>query len=131
ALVIAAGGRARLLSPAPLRFVGDRSYSFYLWHWPVLTIAVQYSGHDLSTAVKLLLLVGAFGLSMLSYSLVENPIRRAQVPARILWPATAAVATALAPVITRPVGGTAAAAVHPHPLLDPATVARVAPKPLP
>jgi peptidoglycan/LPS O-acetylase OafA/YrhL len=132
ALVIAAAGRARLLSSASLRFVGDRSYAFYLWHWPVLTIAVQYSGHDLSTAVKLLLLVGAFGLSMLSYALVENPIRRAKVPARILWPASAAVATALALVITRPVGGTAAAAV-PHPLLDPATVAlrRATPKPLP
>ena len=132
ALVIAAGGRSRLLSSAPLRFVGDRSYAFYLWHWPVLTIAVQYAGHDLSTGVKLLLLLGAFGLSMLSYALVENPIRRAQVPARVLWPASAAVALALALVILRPVGGTAAAAV-PHPLLDPATVAlqRAAPKPLP
>jgi peptidoglycan/LPS O-acetylase OafA/YrhL len=131
ALVVAAGGRARLLSSAPLRFVGDRSYAFYLWHWPVLAIAVQYAGHDLSTGVKLLLLLGAFGLSMLSYALVENPIRRAQVPARILWPATAAAATALALVITRPVGGTAAAAV-PHPLLDPAVVAlqRATPKPL-
>jgi SGNH domain-containing protein len=98
----------------------------------VLTIAVQYAGHDLSTGVKLLLVLGAFGLSMLSYALVENPIRRAQVPARILWPATAAVATALALLITRPVGGTAAAAL-PHPLLDPAVVAlqRATPKPLP
>jgi peptidoglycan/LPS O-acetylase OafA/YrhL len=132
ALVIAAGGRARLLSSAPLRFVGDRSYAFYLWHWPVLTIAVQYAGHDLSTGVKLLLLLGAFGLSMLSYALVENPIRRAQVPARVLWPASAAVALALALVILRPVGGTAAAALS-HPLLDPATVAlrRATPKPLP
>jgi peptidoglycan/LPS O-acetylase OafA/YrhL len=132
ALVIAAGGRARLLSSAPLRFVGDRSYAFYLWHWPVLTIAVQYAGHDLSTGVKLLLLLGAFGLSMLSYALVENPIRRAQVPARVLWPASAAVALALALVILRPVGGTAAAAL-PHRLLDPATVAlqRATPKPLP
>jgi peptidoglycan/LPS O-acetylase OafA/YrhL len=133
ALVVTAGGRARLLSSAPLRFVGDRSYAFYLWHWPVLTIAVQYAGHDLSTGVKLLLLLGAFGLSMLSYALVENPIRRAQVPARVLWPASAAVAVSLTLVILRPVGGTAAAAVHPRPLLDPATVAlrRATPKPLP
>jgi peptidoglycan/LPS O-acetylase OafA/YrhL len=132
ALVVAADGRARLLASAPLRFVGDRSYAFYLWHWPVLTIAVQYAGHDLPTGVKLLLLLGAFGLSMLSYALVENPIRRAQVPARVLWPASAAVALALALVIARPVGGTAAAAV-PHPLLDPAVVAlqRATPKPLP
>jgi peptidoglycan/LPS O-acetylase OafA/YrhL len=132
-LVVAAGGRARLLSSAPLRFVGDRSYAFYLWHWPVLTIAVQHAGHDLSTGVKLLLLLGAFGLSVLSYALVENPIRRAKVPARILWPASAAAALALALVITRPIGGTAAAAVHPHALLDPvaAAEARAVAKPLP
>jgi peptidoglycan/LPS O-acetylase OafA/YrhL len=132
ALVVAARGPARLLSSVPLRFVGDRSYGFYLWHWPVLTIAVQYAGHDLSTGVKLLLLLGAFGLSTLSFALVENPIRRAQVPARLLFPASAAVAIGLALVITRPVGGTAAAAV-PHPLLDPVVVAlrRATPKPLP
>ena len=42
-LVIGAGignhqlrlGAPRLLSLAPLRYVGDRSYAFYLWHWPV------------------------------------------------------------------------------------------------
>jgi peptidoglycan/LPS O-acetylase OafA/YrhL len=134
ALAIAAGGPARLLSSAPLRFVGDRSYAFYLWHWPVLTIAVQYAGHDLSTPVKLLLLLGAFALSTLSYVLVENPIRHAKLPARVLWPASAGVALALALVILRSVGGgTAAAAVHPHPLLDPvaAVEARAAAKPLP
>jgi peptidoglycan/LPS O-acetylase OafA/YrhL len=134
ALVIAAGGRARLLESAPLRYVGDRSYAFYLWHWPVLVIAVQYAGHDLSTGMKPLLLLGAFGLSMLSYALVENPIRRARMPARILWPASAALVVGLALVIVRSVGGgTAAAAVHARPLLDPATVAlqRATSKPLP
>jgi hypothetical protein len=100
----------------------------------VLVVAVQYAGHDLSIGVKLLLLLGAFALSMLSYALVENPIRRAKVPARILWPASAALTLGLALVIVRSVGGgTAAAAVHPRPLLDPAVVAleRAAPKPLP
>src|SRR5206468_1451814 len=48
ALVIAAGGRPRLLSSAPLRYVGDRSYALYLWHWPVLAIAMERAGHELS-----------------------------------------------------------------------------------
>ena len=46
ALVIGAGiGRSprasakRVLSVAPMRYIGDRSYTFYLWHWPVLVIA--------------------------------------------------------------------------------------------
>src|SRR5439155_13986305 len=46
ALVIGAGiadrsprlAVGRLLALAPMRFVGDRSYAFYLWHWPVLII---------------------------------------------------------------------------------------------
>ncbi|MDP9223433.1 MAG: acyltransferase, partial [Actinomycetota bacterium] len=86
ALVIAAGvgrqqspmGLGRVLAVSPMRYVGDRSYAFYLWHWPVLIIAVQYKGHELSVGVKLLLVGGAFLLSIFSYRLFENPIRRAR-----------------------------------------------------
>ena len=61
ALVICAGmtdthdraAVATLLDRAPMRFVGDRSYAFYLWHWPVLIIAEQYVGHELPLAVNL------------------------------------------------------------------------------
>jgi peptidoglycan/LPS O-acetylase OafA/YrhL len=84
ALAIAAGIGARpsrlaigrLLALRPLCIVGDRSYAFYLWHWPVLILADQYAGYELSLTVKLALLVGAFLLSCVSYALVENPIRR-------------------------------------------------------
>jgi peptidoglycan/LPS O-acetylase OafA/YrhL len=79
------------LSLAPFRFVGDRSYAFYLWHWPVLVVALDYTGHDLSTTTKLLLLCGAFGLSIVSYAAFENPIRRRRWSsarhALALWPA--------------------------------------------
>ena len=86
AFVIAAGlgtaqprfGVGRALSTLPLRYVGDRSYAFYLWHWPVLVIAAQYTGHDLSVGVNLAFLLGAFLLSVVSYGLFENPIRRAR-----------------------------------------------------
>ena len=67
----------RALSLAPLRYTGDRSYSFYLWHWPVLIIAAQYEGHPLSSAARLGLLAFAFLLSIVSYAFFENPIRRA------------------------------------------------------
>ena len=108
ALVIAAGMGARqprggvgsVLSTAPLCYVGDRSYTFYLWHWPVLIIAVQYAGHDLSVGMNLLLLVGAFLLSVVSYRLFENPIRRAR------W--RAPVSAGLVPVS---IGAVAAVAV--------------------
>jgi peptidoglycan/LPS O-acetylase OafA/YrhL len=99
ALVIGAGigaqqARAsigRVLSVLPLRFIGDRSYTFYLWHWPVLIIAAQYKGHALSLGTNLLLLLGAFALSVVTYAVFENPLRRARWTATnralVLWPA--------------------------------------------
>ena len=79
-----------------MRYVGDRSYAFYLWHWPVLIIAAQYVGHELSLGVNLLLLSGAFALSMLSYRFFEDPIRRGRRLRLIVSPATAAAALAVA-----------------------------------
>jgi peptidoglycan/LPS O-acetylase OafA/YrhL len=85
ALVIAAGcanvdtfvGRA--LSVRPMQWVGARSYSLYLWHWPLLIIAAQYVGDELSRWQNTGLLLIAVIASALSYRLVENPIRRARV----------------------------------------------------
>src|SRR5436190_1364472 len=139
ALVIVAGVRA--LSVGPLRYIGDRSYAFYLWHWPVLVIAPQYVGHPLAVGVKLVLLVAAFGLSVVSYRLVEDPIRRATVPMRVgalVGPACAAAVLVTAVVLVRSLGATAArvdtaaAAVRPTALVDPAAVvSQTTPKPLP
>jgi peptidoglycan/LPS O-acetylase OafA/YrhL len=67
---------ARFLSIRPLAFVGDRSYAYYLWHWPVLILAAEYAGHELPVATKLALLAAAFLVSCLSYAVLENPIRK-------------------------------------------------------
>jgi peptidoglycan/LPS O-acetylase OafA/YrhL len=137
ALVIAAGigdqgprlGVGRFLALGPFRYVGDRSYAYYLWHWPVLIIAVQYEGHDLSVAVKLLLALGAFALSIVSYALFENPIRQMRWPApagALLWPASAAVVFVVAVLTLGAIDDkaarieAAAAAVKPAALADPA-----------
>jgi hypothetical protein len=94
----------------------------------VLVIAVQYVGHDLSVGVKLLLMFGAFLLSIISYAAFENPIRhmrwRAPVGA-LLWPASVAVVLAVALVTLSSIDDkagrleAAAAAVKPTPLVDP------------
>jgi peptidoglycan/LPS O-acetylase OafA/YrhL len=151
ALVIGAGLRpdksrldvGRVLSLRPLGYVGDRSYAFYLWHWPVLIVAAQYAGHELSLGTRLLLLGGAFGLSIASYRLVEDPLRRMRWPTRIgalSWPASAAAVVAVALVIFGSIDKTArrieaaAAAVRPLALVDTAAAAnldRVPAQPLP
>jgi peptidoglycan/LPS O-acetylase OafA/YrhL len=110
ALVIAAGigtshaklSVGRLLAISPMRYLGDRSYALYLWHWPVLIITVDYVGHDLGVGVKLLLLLGALLISIASYRFFENPIRRAHwgtARSALLIPASAATVI-LATMIT-------------------------------
>jgi peptidoglycan/LPS O-acetylase OafA/YrhL len=134
ALVIAAGsgsdgGVGRLLSLAPLRYVGDRSYAFYLWHWPVLVLATAYAGHQLSTLTRLTLLAAAFALSILSYALVENPIRhlRFRAPAgALLWPASAAVTLAVALPILGSLNATAAHIAEASAAVKPAALVREA-----
>ena len=84
-------GAGVVLGRQPLRFIGDLSYSFYLWHWPVLILAMEHAGHTLSVATNLMLLVAAFALSVVTYFLYERPLRYNRYLSRrwyglSLWP---------------------------------------------
>jgi peptidoglycan/LPS O-acetylase OafA/YrhL len=78
ALVIHAGSGhsdsavTRLLASRPLAWVGDRSYSLYLWHWPVLMLGVALGARDSSLAVVWLIIASMF-LAAVSYRWVELP----------------------------------------------------------
>ncbi|WP_365696410.1 acyltransferase family protein [Nocardioides sp.] len=91
----ASWGPQRLLSVAPMRWVGDRSYSYYLWHWPAL-ILVAAVWRTPSGWSGLLVAAGALVLSDLSYRFVENPFRTAtffkpQLRGIALYPASVAL----------------------------------------
>jgi peptidoglycan/LPS O-acetylase OafA/YrhL len=66
----------RLLSVAPLRWVGERSYGIYLWHLPVVVFTPVALVRSSPTAVAILQLVVIGLLAALSWSKVEDPIRR-------------------------------------------------------
>ncbi|NQX11961.1 acetyltransferase [Microbacteriaceae bacterium VKM Ac-2855] len=71
----------RALDVRPLRWIGRRSYGLYLWHWPLLVIAQSVLGAtELGRAVPLLPAITALALTVavaaLSYSVIEQPIRR-------------------------------------------------------
>lgn len=61
-----------ILSHKALVGVGNASYSWYLWHWPLMVFSVIIFGRDLKiqSAIAILSLVPA----ILSYQIVEKPI---------------------------------------------------------
>ena len=75
--VRADAGVARWLSARPLQGLGKVSYSWYLWHWPILLLGAQIDP-DAPLAVRLALALLALLLAVLSYRLVESPIRRSR-----------------------------------------------------
>jgi peptidoglycan/LPS O-acetylase OafA/YrhL len=81
ALVIGAGcasptlGCDRILSSPPMRAVGRVSYSWYLWHWPVLLLAPPLLGHALELTGRLVATLLSGGLAVITLYLIENPIR--------------------------------------------------------
>jgi peptidoglycan/LPS O-acetylase OafA/YrhL len=75
--LIGAGGHGspvdRLLSSRPLVWLGDVSYGWYLWHWPLIVFA-RLRWPDSTTALVVAAVVSLIP-TVLSYRFVERPIR--------------------------------------------------------
>jgi peptidoglycan/LPS O-acetylase OafA/YrhL len=126
ALVIAAGcaapsrGCGQLLGVSSMRAIGRISYSWYLWHWPVLLLAPALLGHPLGLAARVAAALVSGGLAVLTLRFIENPLRFAapirRSPGRSLALGGAATAVAvcvglaLLVVVPAPVGRGAPAA---------------------
>lgn len=79
-LLVAGGGGRHLLSRAlewrPVVFVGLISYSFYLWHWPVLVFARYRLVRELTPVEATLCVIVALLLAWASWRFVERPFRK-------------------------------------------------------
>lgn len=84
ALAIAGGtmapgtGAETVLRLGPFQWLGRLSYSLYLWHWPLLTIAQEYQGTQLATVERLGLCLLALALAAATFELVEQPVRNSR-----------------------------------------------------
>lgn len=105
ALVIGAGcaspsqGCGRVLAMSPMQAVGRVSYSWYLWHWPVLLFAPLLLGHPLGLTGRLAAVLVSAGLAVITLKLIEDPLRFAapvrRSPGRSLALGGAATAVAV------------------------------------
>jgi hypothetical protein len=81
ALVVAGGSLSArnpvqlALSARPMVLIGLLSYSWYLWHWPVLALTRAYTLETANLATNLSCAGFALVLACASYRFVERPIR--------------------------------------------------------
>jgi peptidoglycan/LPS O-acetylase OafA/YrhL len=99
-LVMAAGPQAfpnaRLLSHPVLVGSGLISYPLYLWHWPLLSFWAVVEPEADSVGVRAALVLASVVLALLSYRLLERPLRRNH--ARWVTPGLAAAMAGVAVV---------------------------------
>ena len=72
------GGPATWLSWRPLRYIGDISYSLYLWHYVWLMLPLQMVHPPTSSWARVIEIAGAFACAVISYHVLENPIRHSK-----------------------------------------------------
>ena len=67
-----------IFGTAVMRWLGQRSFSLYLWHWPLIMILIALfdSKREHAWVWGLVALPLSFLLSEISYQFIENPFRR-------------------------------------------------------
>jgi peptidoglycan/LPS O-acetylase OafA/YrhL len=95
-VVVAAadGAGISVLASTPMRWISNRSYGMYLWHWPVfLLLTTNRTGlHGLT--LDALRIAAAVAVADLSFRWIESPIRRGRLVATRWVPLVGGLAAA-------------------------------------
>ncbi|CAN5242935.1 acyltransferase family protein [soil metagenome] len=95
-----------ILRISPAQFLGDISYSVYLWHWPLLVFAPFVFANPSPTAIRIAVPLLTILLAWVTTVLVEDPVRRStwlSAQPRMTFACSAAATAVLAVVL---LGGT-------------------------
>ena len=93
---------ARALSVRPLRYVGMVSYGLYLWHWPIFLVLDHARTGLEGWPLFAVRVAASFAMAVLSWHLVESPIRRLPLGSwrSWRWAPVGVVAVVLALLVT-------------------------------
>ncbi len=100
-LVLAGGTSSTRWSPAPLaglppvQWLGNYSYSLYLWHWPLIIVAPWLLHGPTTWRSKLVILAASLVLAYLTKRYVEDPIRTGRRWRVRRWPSYAFAAAGM------------------------------------
>jgi hypothetical protein len=121
------GVLARVLSVAPLVWLGQISYGVYLWHWPLYGWLNADRTGLTGAALLAARCVATLAVAAASYLLLERPIRRGRTPVWVTVPAAWLSALAASMVARRrPVPAAVIAVRAPVPRSNGAVLAGVA-----
>jgi peptidoglycan/LPS O-acetylase OafA/YrhL len=79
-LIVAAPAQARdpsyrFLTSRAMQWIGTRSYSIYLWHWPLI-VSLKLTLGTPNDVERMAVALLAFPLAELSYRFIETPVRQ-------------------------------------------------------
>ncbi len=126
-VVAAADGMGeRLLGSRPLRWIGDRSYGLYLWHWPIFLLLTADRVHLRGAWLDIARVLLSVAAAHLSLRYLEEPIRNRRwlhvraAPIALALSMLGIVALALV-VVPHAIAGPSATVVTLPPVASPST----------
>ncbi|MCR8997155.1 acyltransferase [Brevibacillus laterosporus] len=76
-LVHSASRVGNFIGCKPLRWIGVRSYSLYIWHFPIIVLSSSPVNTEGASILRIVLqLAASFIIAAISYKYIEQPFRR-------------------------------------------------------
>jgi len=106
----------RVFTAAPLRWLGQRSYGIYLWHWPIMVGLHVAKNAESASWRRVAAIAATLVVAEVSYRFIEQPLRKNGLrafhrPLRTVAVGFALVAISLAVVLVPSLNTTTTAAV--------------------